>query len=206
MESVSHVWYVQHLASNMSGDRLPASLPQMSLTSPSLHLELIEEILLRAHDRHVIAQCRLVCKGIKNRIDDNSELQLPLFAQRCKITSPNISKPGYQRYSFHNELRRLQSIEEQQSKLLYGQQYPQTQTLQVATTNADMVDIFAVANGYVFLPLKSPGAAGITGIARYRLDAFDQPPDFLNFGRIIRHFQTDAMEDVLFVMLLLEDE
>lgn len=177
----------------------------MNHSSPSLPLDLIQECLRHVSRTSDIAQCRLVCKDVKYRIDHDSELRLRLFARRHRIESPDLTKPGSPKYSFHDELWRLKAIEDQQSGILYGQQFPMTRTLQLVTTNADLTHLFAVANGYVFLPLRSPGMTGITGIARHRLDAFDDPPDILNLGRTIRHFQTDATEDVLFVVLLSED-
>jgi hypothetical protein len=177
---------------------------KMDLPTPRLPQDLLEECLLHLAAPELL-RCQSVSKGLQYQIEQNSKLQLKLHLFRNGISPPRRPEQT-RKYTARDELQRLCSIETRMSKLLYGRQHPLNAMYQLGEFDATNMHLVSVAEGFIFTPLSAPGSFLMRGIARYRLGAFSEPPEILQFERAASHFQIDAAQGVLFVLSMEDDQ
>ncbi|GHJ85957.1 hypothetical protein NliqN6_2359 [Naganishia liquefaciens] len=162
----------------------------------ALPLEVLRECLAYLPYRDLL-QCRQVNVALGDTIRHSSQLQLRLHLGENGIQPEREGSKDPER-----ELSRLQKIEERLSKVQFGSSFSQSETFQISVANARYMNLIAIADDDVYLPISIRGEEGFRGITRYPLRDQGAPPEELNFGQLIRHFQVEQAEGCIMVVFL----
>ncbi|KAI5455534.1 hypothetical protein NCC49_000341 [Naganishia albida] len=153
-----------------------------------------------------LLKCQQVCGDFRQLVNDSNDLQLRMHLEENGIQA--TTRPAEQPpLDAASELRRLRAIEKGLSTAEFEHD-PKHQRLRfgAGAASPETMNFVTIANGCLFTPWNYRGSnEGMGGIARYLLSDLTIPPTILELDRPIRHFQIDAAESLLLIVLL-EDE
>lgn len=166
----------------------------------TLPLDLIRDCLDYLSYEDLIS-CQRAGPSLKALVKECTELRLRIHLGqkgiRAETPGTFTHRPLERRY----ELQRLSEIEERLSFLQFGEADQQGKIYQFPVRTVDDLHLACVADGDVFVRTTVPDDEGMNAIAKYRLDNRDKEPEILAFLDTIRHWQLDAAEGVLLIVL-----
>lgn len=178
----------------------------MHKENPQLPLDILRETLNHLGTKDLL-KCQLVCQDFRQLVQDSSELQLRMLLEDNGIQEADRDLAESSPLNVQGELQRLKGIENALSTGDFEHD-PERRRLRFlgGEANSEAIHFVTVANGYLFIPWRYRGShEGMGGIARYVLTDLTRPPVILQLDRNIRHYQIDAAEGLLLIVML-EDE